>query len=178
MALSEAVLVARARRAYERGRWGRAARVVPFVIAAAVLAAACGRPVEVCAWLAAAVAALSIGLGVAGGGAGRAVLPGLSGGSAALAMPLLVRTFGPACFGPSCMSLCFPSCIAGGAVAGVLIGMRARGEERGLAFVAPALVVAGLLGALGCTLAGAAGVVGMAAGAIAAGTPILIATRR
>jgi hypothetical protein len=44
--------------------------------------------------------------------------------------------------------------------------------------VAAALVIAALTGAFGCTISGAAGVIGMLAGVVAAGTPLLVAARR
>jgi hypothetical protein len=178
MPLTEQVLEVRARRAYELGRLRWSLRVAPFVLIAAGAAMACGRPPGASCALGVCILALATGLGFAGGGAGRAVLPGLVGGSAALAMPLLVGTVGFACIGQACMSFCLPACVLGGAIAGALIGVRARREERGASFVLPALLLAGLTGALGCTMAGVAGVVGMVAGALVAGTPVLLVARR
>ncbi len=178
MALTEEVLLARARRSYELARLRVALRVAPFVLAAAGAAVACGRPLALSCALGGAAVALAVGLGFAGGGAGRAVLPGLAGGGAALAMPLLVHTLGFACMGPACMALGVPACVLGGVVAGVLIGTRARFEEHEAAFFLPALLLAGLTGALGCSMAGAAGVLGMLVGAVLAGTPVLLAARR
>jgi hypothetical protein len=106
------------------------------------------------------------------------VLPGLLGGSVALALPLLVPTLGHLCLGPACMSLCLPVCVLGGAIAGALIGAKARGEEHEAPFVLSALAITFLTGALGCTLAGLAGVGGMLAGALAVGAPVLLAARR
>jgi hypothetical protein len=178
MALTETTLQSRARRAYELGRLRAALRVAPFILLAAGASIACGRPVALSCALCAAIVALAAGLGFTGGSFGRAVLPGLAGGSAALAMPLLVHTLGFACMGPSCMTLGVPACVLGGAIAGALIGARARRETSEPAFVLPALLLAGLTGALGCSMAGAAGVLGMVAGAVAAGTPLLLVARR
>lgn len=70
-----------------------------------------------------------------------------------------------------------PACIAGGAVAEVVIAKPAV-RQLGLAFIAAAIGIAALTGALGCTTAGAAGVVGMLAGALVAAAPVLVAARR
>jgi hypothetical protein len=171
-------LRSRARRAYELGRVRRALRFSPFVLAAAAIAVACGRPPGLSCGLAGALWPLVVGLAFAGGSAGRAVVPGLLAGSTALAMPLLVGTVGHALLGPSCMVLCLPACVLGGALAGALIGALAAKEDREAPFVLSALAVAGLTGALGCTMVGLAGVGGMLAGALAAGAPVLLAARR
>ncbi|OLC74630.1 MAG: hypothetical protein AUH83_09450 [Deltaproteobacteria bacterium 13_1_40CM_4_68_19] len=171
-------LQARARRAYELGRLLAALRLAPFVLAAAVAAIACGRPFPVTCALALPLLLLSVGLAYAGGPAGRAVVPGLLAGAGALAAPLLMATVGHACFGPACMSLALPACVAGGGLAGVVIARTTVRRDADLPFVLGALAVAALTGALGCTLAGAAGVLGMLAGVVVAGAPVLVAARR
>jgi hypothetical protein len=178
MPLDESVLAARARRAYELGRLRWALRVAPAVVAAFAAAIACGRPLELCAALGAGALLLAVGLAFAGGEAGRAVGPGLVAGGFALALPLAVRTLGHVCLSDVCMTLCLPSCVAGGAIGGAFLALRAAREERGRAFIGGAVAVAGLLGALGCTLAGLSGVAGMLAGVFVAGTPVLYAARR
>ena len=105
-------------------------------------------------------------------------MPGLLAGAVALACPVLMHTLGHVCLGPSCMMLGLPACILGGAAAGVLIASRAARDESGGRFLLAAGAVAGLMGALGCSLAGAAGVLGMVAGTVAAGAPALVAFRR
>jgi hypothetical protein len=50
--------------------------------------------------------------------------------------------------------------------------------ERAAVTSRSALAVAGLMGALGCTIAGTAGVAGMLAGVLAAGAPLLVTARR
>jgi len=178
MALTEPVLEGRARRAYEWGRLRWSLRLAPFVLAAAGTAFACGRPFDLTGALTIGLLPLAVGLSFAGGSAGNAVIPGLLGGSVALALPLLVGTVGHFCLGPSCMSFCLPACVLGGAIAGGLIGAAARRQEREAPFFVSALAIAGLMGALGCTLAGLAGVGGMLAGALLAGTPLLLVARR
>jgi hypothetical protein len=171
-------LEVRARRAYELGRLRAALRVAPFVLMAAAAAFACGRPLTLTSALAGALLVFSVGAVYAGGPGGRGVVPGLVAGAAPLAMPLLMATLGHACFGPACMSLCLPACVVGGAVAGVVIARSAARPEPDRRFVVAAVTVAALTGALGCTIAGVAGVLGMIAGTVAAGTPVLVAARR
>jgi hypothetical protein len=121
---------------------------------------------------------LAVALGFRGGIAARAVWPGLAAGFVALALPLFIRVFGHACFGPACMSLCLPACALGGAISGVAVGVRARHESAPLAFIAPAMLVAGLTGAMGCSLGGTFGILGMIGGLVAGGAPLLLAARR
>jgi hypothetical protein len=171
-------LEARARRAYELGRLRAALRLAPLVLAAAGAAIVCGRPLPMTCALAVALLLLSVGLAYAGGSAGRAVYPGLLAGAAPLAAPLLMATVGHACFGPACASLGLPACILGGSLAGVVIARTTARRDADLPFVLGALAVAALTGALGCTIAGAAGVLGMLAGVVVGGAPVLAAARR
>jgi hypothetical protein len=174
MAMNDLALQARARRAYEWGRLRASLRLAPLVLAAAIAALACGRPLGLTSALAGLLLPLSLGLSVVGGAGGRAVIPGLVAGTVALACPVLLHTLGHACLGPSCMMLGIPVCVAGGAGAGVLIALRAVRDEGGGPFLLAAVAVAGLMGALGCSIAGAAGVLGMLAGILLAGTPVLL----
>jgi hypothetical protein len=180
MAANELTLAleARARRAYEWGRLRWSLRPAPLILAAAAVALACGRPLSLTFALAGVLLPLAATLSFAGGAGGRAVMPGMLAGVVALACPVLMHTLGHVCLGPSCMMLALPACIVGGAAAGVLIASRAAQEENGGHFLVAAVVVAGLMGALGCSLAGAAGVAGMLAGTVAAGAPVLLAFRR
>src|SRR5258708_24928635 len=99
MPLTDQVLEVRARRAYELGRLRRSLRVAPFVLIAAGAAMASGRPLGSSCALAVGILALAAGLGFAGGGAGRAVLPRLARGRAPPAVPPLL---GPVGFAPLC----------------------------------------------------------------------------
>jgi hypothetical protein len=178
MAAGELSLEARARRAYELGRLRAALRLAPFVLVAAAAAIGCGRPLPVTCAVAVPLLLLSVGLAYAGGSPGRAVYHGLLAGAAPLAAPLLMATVGHTCFGPACASLGLPACILGGSLAGVVIARTTARQDADLPFVLAALAVAALTGSLGCTIAGAAGVLGMLAGVILAGTPVLVAARR
>ncbi|HEX9578856.1 MAG TPA: hypothetical protein VF993_13975, partial [Myxococcales bacterium] len=158
--MSDLVLETRARRAYELGRLRWSLRVAPFILVASAAVVACGRPLGDSGAICLSLLLLAAGLGFAGGSAGRAVVPGLAAGTVALVLPLLVRTLGHVCFGPACMPYCLPASVLGGAVAGALIARQAAGHDRQLPFLLAALALAGLTGALGCTLAGTAGVLG------------------
>jgi hypothetical protein len=171
-------LEARARRAYELGRLRAALRLAPLVLAAAGAAIVCGRPLAVTCVLAVALLLLSVGLAYAGGSAGRAVSPGLLAGAAPLAAPLLMATVGHACFGPLGASLGLPACILGGGLAGVFLARTTARRDADLPFVLAALAVAAMTGSLGCTIAGVTGVVGMLAGVVVGGAPVLVAARR
>jgi len=178
MATNEAALEVRARRAYELGRLRAALRVAPLVVAAAAAAIACGRPLSLTLALASALLLVCVAASYTGGAQGRAVMPGLMAGAAPFAMPLLLATVGGACFGPACLLLCLPACIVGGALAGAVIARIAARQMDDAWFVGSALAVAALTGALGCTVAGAVGVLGMLAGTVAVGAPVLVAARR
>ena len=174
----DAMLETRARRAYEMGRLRHAARLAPFVVVAGGAALACGRPLLPTAVLTCVLLPLCVGVSFAGGPAGRGVVPGLLAGAAALAMPLLISTVGHACFGDACMRLCLPACVVGGGIAGGVIAKLAVRHERDPRFLGAALAVTALTGALGCTVSGAFGVLGMLAGVLAAGAPLLVVARR
>ena len=74
------------------------------------------------------------------------------------------------------MSLCLPACCIGGLVAGVLVATRARAEENfseRIAFLAAACLIVALTGAIGCTISGTAGVLGMLGATLLASAPAL-----
>lgn len=178
MAANDLTALSRARRAYEVGRLRWALRFALPVLAAAGAALAGGRPPLLCFALVAALLPLAVGLSYAGGGAGRAVPSGLVAGGMAMAMPLLTQTVGHLCASDACLSLCLPACVLGGGLAGALVALRAARMERETPFLLSGLLLAGLMGALGCTLSGLAGVLGMLVGAVVAGAPVLLTARR
>jgi len=59
-----------------------------------------------------------------------------------------------------------------------LIGVLARRDGGGLSYVVAAAAIAGLSGAMGCSLGGAFGILGMAAGVVAGSAPVLLTARR
>jgi hypothetical protein len=167
----------RARRAYELGRLRHASWLLLPVALLAALALLIGRPPPLVAAVSALLACAAIGLAFARTEHHRAALAGLVAALPPLLLPFAVRAFGQVCTGEPCSNWCLPACLGGGALAGVLIGLRAAGLSRGRwSFCAVALLVAALGGSVGCTLAGGAGVVGMLAGLAAGSAPLMLRT--
>jgi hypothetical protein len=164
--------IERAPIACELGMLRRALWAAPPIVAAALLALLLDRPLEQILPLAIAALFLSIALGWRGGNLSHAVMPGLLAGGFALLIPLLMMRF-------FCEPrFCLPACAAAGLASGILVGARSRRGETPLRFVFSAAAIAGLLGAMGCSVGGTFGILGMSAGLIVGGAPLLIVTRR
>jgi hypothetical protein len=173
---SELALADRARRAYERGRLQAALwRAAPLLPLLAWTVSGCRYP-ALAAGCGAAVVALTVAFAWRGGTWGRAIVPGLAAGVAPLTLPLLVRSAGDVCMGSMCCSLCAVSCVAGGLLAGVLVGRRAAAlsEGRGV-FLVAAGSLAILAGAPSCALAGSIGLAGLLAGFAVGTAPAAVA---
>jgi hypothetical protein len=171
-------LRARARRAYELGRARLGAKAAAASLVIAAIAAGLGRPLLLTASLGAALAILVAALAFRGRASGRAVSTGLWAGSAAMLLPLALSTAGCRMFGEACMRFCLPACVAGGLAMGFALATVARRREQGEAeFLAGGAAVAALTASLGCTLAGAGGIVAMAVGTLLAGAPVWLAAR-
>ncbi len=111
-----------------------------------------------------------------GGDFGRAVVPGLVGGSLAFALPLLACQVSLCAVGPS-PRLVFV-CVGAGVLAGAVLTTRAlTRESRSVTFIVSAGTVAALAAAMGCAMAGWAGIAGMLAGLALAGSPALALAR-
>jgi hypothetical protein len=171
-------LATRARRAYELGRAARALRFSAMSLpAAAISFAACGQPPLHLA-LGAILFAATGYFAWRGGPFEKGIVPGFLSGAAPLFLPLLLRSAGTICLGSNCFSICLISCFGGGVLSGAAIAMRAgRLDEGRPQFVAAASTVAGLTGGLGCVLAGAGGVIGLAVGSVLAAAPVLALSR-
>jgi len=178
---SEAALLARARRAYE---WGRVRRALPHVLLVVPMSAlslvAC-RQYAATSVVSSLLALALLACLWRGQHLGRGARTGLAAGLAPLVMPLAVQATSHICSGGVC--LLFPTtCVAGGVICGVavwLIAARTAGAEvaRG-GFVLAALSVAALTGSLGCLMAGASGVLGMALGMTGGVTPLVWSAAR
>lgn len=175
--MDDAIVRARARRAYELGRLRHGLTLALVVPPLALLSLfGCGAP-ELTLACGGALLVLVVGLGWRGQGYGRAVLPGVIGGVAPFAAPLLLRWTGSTCTGGLCLSLVV-ACLAGGVVAGAFAGACVRRMAGGSAGVLVAsLAVAGLTGALGCVLAGAGGMLGLGVGMLAGAAPAYLMLR-
>jgi hypothetical protein len=173
-------LSARARRAYEAGRAKVAAQAVFGAALLGVVAVALGRPWPQIALPGAFLVPLCGVLAFRGRASGRAVWPGLVAGGMAMLFPIGVVFAGHAWLGPDCMRFCLPACVVGGAVAGVAIATVASRQDDGDGeFLLGGIAIAALAASLGCTVAGGAGLLGMAMGALVTGAPVwLIAHAR
>ncbi|HEU0105317.1 MAG TPA: hypothetical protein VFT38_04055 [Vicinamibacteria bacterium] len=172
MAAPEAVLLGRARRAYEVGRLRASlptvALVAPMVGLSILL---CGRyAASACSGVA--LAAVLAAAAWRGQQFARGARAGLVAGLGPLLLPLALCLH--LCAGGVC--LLAPSiCVAGGLLGGVAVGVRARGRADGSSagYLAVALSVTALTGCMGCLIAGVSGVLGMAAGMAAGAAPAL-----
>jgi len=168
----------RALHAYELGRVRLAAKTAAAALLIGAAGVGLGRPLGLTSLLS---AILFVAVGVTtfrGGAAGRAVWPALAAGAGATFLPLAIRTAGCTLFGPECMRFCLPACVLGGCVMGVALALTARREEDGpREFLVAGTAIAALAASVGCSLAGAGGVLGMAIGTVAAGAPVWLVAR-
>lgn len=172
MASSEKTLKLAARRAYERGRLISACSVLLFVVPASAAAAVLTFRPEHSLIAGALLAVVSVALMYRGEVYARAVGPGLAAGlvsaTAAISMCHL-GICGPAEGPLVCAALCF----LGGAGAGAFVVRRSlRFDDRRRTFLLTAASVAFLTGALGCTMLGVFGVLGLAIGVGLAAIPV------
>ena len=164
-------LRARARRAYERGRLRRALPVAVAIPPVASLAFVQGvepLPSVLCA------IALAIAVAVLlyrGQDWGRGARAGLAAGMAPFAFPILVEASGS----PALCELLPWFCAAGGVCAGLVLASRRRAlVKKPSAYWIAAALVAALAGAVGCLIAGVAGLLGLAAGLAVGAAPALV----
>jgi hypothetical protein len=111
---------------------------------------------------------------------GHAVGPGSFAASMATLCPLAMRTLGHACSSAVCMNLCLPACVAGGAAAGLVIGLRARGEGDASSMLQTLLagcLLVGLAAPMGCAVLGLTGMLAVAAGVLLGSAPALVWAR-
>ena len=168
----------RARRAYELGRVRMAARAGGAALLIAAAALALGRPLFPTAPIALVLIVAGGVLVFRGRAGGRAVWPGLAAGTVAMLLPIALTTAGCALFGPGCMRFCLPTCVVAGCMLGASLALLGAREEQGAReFLLAGIATAALAAALGCTVAGAAGVAGMAVGVLAAGAPVWVVAR-
>lgn len=161
----------RARLRYELGRAARSALGFAPALLVVLAAAGLGRRPGSAAAFGGALFLLGAFLLWRGRSLHRAVLPGLLAGLIPLSFALVANR-GHACAGGHCSTYCLPACIAGGAVAGLVISVVARRRGMGWGFWAGASGVSLLTGAMGCACVGSSGVFGLAAGYLAGALPV------
>lgn len=167
----------RARRAYE---WGRLQSQTPWLLTVlphlAIALHFSGKPV-VTVLNAALLAGVMVFFGWRGKDLGRAVLPGLLGGTLAFALPLIACATGICSRTPPSPKLIL-LCGLAGLVSGTWLTVRAlTSNGMRLEAIAAAGLVAGLTAALSCAIGGVTGILGMLLGLAAATTPALARAR-
>lgn len=158
------LLLTRAKRAYEWGRFRRAllgALPLVLVIGPALLLTPRVVPTII---LGTTLTLGAVGLLWFGHGFPRAALLGVAAGALPLGLVLCSARWGHACAGSLCMEFCFGTSALGGAAAGALIGSWAF-EKRVSAMLLVTASAFGLLtGAMGSTCVGLLGVVALVIG--------------
>lgn len=173
-------VIARARGAYERGRlWVGLRRVWPIaflVLAALWLHSASATRI---AAVAAVLAIALVVTGWRGAGWARGALPGVLGGLPAFFVPYLVAPAGSSCdrcaHPDAHWSTCLALCFAASLTTGVVLAVMARRDRDPRGFIGSAALVGVLTAAITCSLAGAAGLGGIALGVLASSLPVLLA---
>jgi hypothetical protein len=172
--MDEGLLHSRVRRAYELARLRQALRWASVVLPLAALShTCCISPAALWSLCAAAFAAV-LYASWRGQAAGAGAKAGLVAGFAAWVPPVTAQWAG---LGFSTIVLAL--CLGSGVIGGLLVGWQLRRHASGRPyFVLAASVVAGLTGALGCVVAGAGGVAGMALGELLGAAPFAVVALR
>ncbi len=167
-------LMRRARRAYELGRLrGALIHAAPAVPLAGLSHSCCVEASTLWMLCAAAVVVISVAVW-RGRGLGAGARAGLGAGLLSWLLPLAARWLGL-----PMNAAAIPLCFGAGFAAGILVALQAgRRDEQRAEFAVAAAVVAGLIGGLGCIIAGAGGRAGMLAGEIAAAPIVVLARKR
>ena len=169
--IADSGLRERARRAYERGRLRRAlvaGIAIPPVASLAFLQ--CARPLPSLA-AAGLLSILVVAMLHRGQDWGRGARAGLVAGLAPFLFPIAVEGLGS----PALCELLPWFCAAGGVVAGLVLVIRRRARlENPKAYWTTAALVTLLAGAVGCWIAGAAGLTGLAAGLALGAAPAFV----
>ena len=170
-------LMQRARRAYEVGRLGAAARRSVLLLPVIGLALVCCTSLPGTLAGGTALLALVTFCFWRGQDYRRGVRPGLVAGFVPLLTPILAQVSGQPCTSGRCLLL--PAvCGLGGLVGGIVLGMLAPHPQdgQGIPFVT-ACLIAGLAGSVGCLLYGLVGLGVMILGLFLGATPVLAVRR-
>ena len=174
MAVPEAALSARARRAYERGRLLSALPAVAFALPMVALSVVlCDRPAA-SAGCGLALVVVLLAAAWRGQPFARGTRAGLVAGLGPLLLPM--ATCFHLCAGGVCLfapTACVVAAMLGGAALGLYARRRVAGRPEAGGYLVTALGVAALVGSLGCVIAGASGLIGMAIGLALGTAPVL-----
>jgi hypothetical protein len=166
-------LMKRARRAYELGRLGRASRFGLLAVPPSVVSVDACTSDLMCGVCGSLLAVLLVAFAWRGETYERAIWPGFLAGITAFSVPLIGSAIG-LCAPGAPIPLCLLFCVLGGLAAGAFVGLRMLDSERRATFLIAGISVAGLVGSLGCAIAGIAGVTGMIVGVAITAAPIWI----
>lgn len=153
-------LMQRARRSYELARLRMA---LPWALPALALAATALAAGSTTSWPVVGLLAVAlVGARWRGGGIGRGAVAGLGAGLLAFVTPLAWELLRGGCCTTAALSVCWPTCLLGGAATALVLGaqLRRHGEEPG--FLLAAASTTALTAALGCLPLGALGLAGVA----------------
>jgi hypothetical protein len=175
--MTEAQLERRGRWAYELGRAAWASHALLLVAPLALVARLIGRPAELVLAVGGGLAVFGFALALLHDRYARAVLAGFLAGLPGLAIPVIVRSLGIVRLGETALDPCLPASFISGILAGVFVSLRAVDEKHRLSYWLAAAVTAAAAGALGCSVVGGTGVLGLMAG-IASGTAPVLLRRR
>lgn len=167
--MDDTSLRAAARRSYEKGRLAAALRstwFLPPLLAFSLWG--CGQPIATCAAGAGALV-LAVFLEWRGEAYSRARRAGLLAGLVPFALPLFARACGHPC-GPGECTAFLGLAAMGGLVAGVGVGLSATSRSA----AALGLLLAALVGSLGCALAGVMGLAAMAGALLVTSIPVYL----
>lgn len=172
-------LQARARSAYEHGRWRLGIQAAwPALVMAGICVALGGRPLATLV-LGAILATVIAKATHYGREASRAVIPGLLTGALPLIAGLMACRVPHNCGVGLCVSWCAPLCLTAGGLAGLVLGVRVKRSpvaRRPSLLVATSIAI--LAGSLGCLVVGLGGVVGMLLGLSVGATVGLVPRQR
>lgn len=159
-------LEARARRAYEWGRWRKGLQSALWALPAIAFGAFGCSPRGVLLQAPLLVAAC-VFLVWRGGPVGRGVVLGLKAGTLPTLVPMLVY----GCAWTAIPRACLLASLGGGVAAGLVVSGLVLRRDKSRTELVAAGVIAVLTGALGCQLFGIGGLLGLAAGLAAGATP-------
>ena len=168
-----------ARDAYERAMLRAALpRLWPLAALLPAAYALHGAPTARVIAVALALAVALIATAWRGGGWRRGALPGVLGGLPAFVVPSLAMPAGAACercvHGSAPWMTCFAACLITSLAAGLALAHLARRDPAPRTFAASAALCAALTAAMTCSLAGGAGLVGVALGLAVSSAPVLV----
>jgi hypothetical protein len=168
--MAQSDLEARARRAYEWGRFRRALRFAVYPVPLLLIAeSTCGVSLSTCI-AGALLLVAAIAFAWRGEAYESALVPGFFAGLGAYVVPLVGERIGIFEGGPL---PCIGTCLVGGAMTGVVLAARTLKEQHPVRFLASGCTIAALVGSIGCVLAGFAGVLGMVVGVTLGSVPVV-----